>query len=98
MRTATGYGKVFRDWRKRKGLSQAEVAKLAGTSQMVVSAWERLTNPGWAVRHKLASIMGLHVDALVKLAEGETAAEPVEVVDAAVIPANLETPSNLDAI
>jgi uncharacterized protein len=58
--------KVIRDVRRRQGLTQAELAQRAGTSQPVISAYEHgRRDPGYAMLRKLVEAAGerLRVDA-----------------------------------
>jgi uncharacterized protein len=59
--------KVIRDVRRRQGLTQAQLARRAGTSQPVISAYEHgHRDPGYETLRKLVGAAGeqLHVDAV----------------------------------
>lgn len=51
----------FRKARKRKGLSQQEVARLSGISQPTISGLETglIKNPSWTVVYVLAQLFGV---------------------------------------
>ena len=51
--------------RKRVGLTQHQLAKLMGVSDMAVSLWERGTFPATRRLRKLATILGCTVDDLI---------------------------------
>jgi uncharacterized protein len=57
---------LIRDVRRRQGLTQAQLAQRAGTSQPVISAYEHgRRDPGYEMLRKLVEAAGerLHVDA-----------------------------------
>jgi uncharacterized protein len=58
---------LIRDVRRRQGLTQAQLARRAGTTQPVISAYEHgRRDPGYETLRKLVEAAGeqLHVDAL----------------------------------
>jgi len=61
---ADGYAALIRDARERAGLSQRELARRAGTSQAVVSAYENeQREPGYASLEKLIAAAGFRLHA-----------------------------------
>jgi transcriptional regulator with XRE-family HTH domain len=62
-----GPARVIRDVRRRQGLTQAQLAQRAGTSQPVISAYEHgRRDPGYETLRKLVGAAGerLRVDAV----------------------------------
>ena len=60
-------GKNIRNFRKKKGLTQAELARKLGMSQKVVSAYERgYRFPQCTFIPKIAETLGVTIDALFK--------------------------------
>ncbi|HVT42715.1 MAG TPA: helix-turn-helix domain-containing protein [Acidimicrobiales bacterium] len=54
-----GAAKLIRDVRRRQGLTQAQLARRAGTSQPVISAYEHgRRDPGYAMLRKLVEAAG----------------------------------------
>jgi transcriptional regulator with XRE-family HTH domain len=70
-------GRTVRRSRLRKGLSQGELAALAGTTQSAISRLEcGVTTPAFDHVVELVSLMGLHLDlALVERSDDEAALE-----------------------
>ncbi|MGH9112026.1 MAG: helix-turn-helix domain-containing protein [Acidimicrobiales bacterium] len=59
---ASGAGAVIREARRRSGLSQAELARRAGVSQPVISAYESgRRGPGLSMLAKLVEASGHHL-------------------------------------
>ena len=60
-------GEIMRMWRERAGLSQCELAKLSGISQVTISALEIGRNSGGNLDtiELLADALGLSIDAYV---------------------------------
>lgn len=57
-----GFGKVIREARERKGLTQPELAKVLGTRKGLVSLWEREQNfPNDAYLTKLGNVLEIDV-------------------------------------
>ena len=57
-------GEIMRRWRERAGLSQCELAKLSGISQVTISALEKGRNSGGNLDtiELLADALGLSID------------------------------------
>jgi transcriptional regulator with XRE-family HTH domain len=65
--TAVSAARVVREVRRRQGLTQQQLARRAGTSQPVISAYEHgRRDPGYAMLRKLVEAAGerLRVDAV----------------------------------
>lgn len=59
--------KTISDRRKRQGLTQEELAKKMGVSQVAVSKWESgVTRPNTSLLVKLAEVLECTVDELLK--------------------------------
>lgn len=64
--------RVIRDVRRRRGLTQDQLARRAGTSQPVISAYEhRRRDPGYETLRKLVEAAGeqLRVDAVAPVSD-----------------------------
>jgi transcriptional regulator with XRE-family HTH domain len=61
---AVDVGSVLRDRRKRLGLTQSEVAELAGTTQRTVSEIERGAASGFDLYASVADVLGLSIVAV----------------------------------
>ncbi len=60
------YGKIFREFRIEKGLSQRDLAKATGISQQAISFWEQdKRTPNMDDCIKLADFYGVTLDELV---------------------------------
>ena len=60
------YGKIFKELRIEKGLSQRELAKETGISQQAISFWEQdKRTPNMDDCIKLADFYGISLDELV---------------------------------
>ena len=57
-------GEIMRKWREKRGLSQCELAKLSGISQVTISALEIGRNSGGNLDtiELLADALGLSID------------------------------------
>ena len=57
-------GEIMRKWREKRGLSQCELAKLSGISQVTISALEKGRNSGGNLDtiELLADALGLSID------------------------------------
>ena len=60
-------GETMRKWREKRGLTQPELAKLSGISQVTISALEEGRNSGGNLDtiELLADALGLSIDAYV---------------------------------
>jgi transcriptional regulator with XRE-family HTH domain len=62
-----GYAGIIRDARTRAGLSQRELARRAGTSQAVVSAYENAQRePGYSNLEKLVAAAGFELRTILR--------------------------------
>jgi transcriptional regulator with XRE-family HTH domain len=62
--------------RKRKGLSQRELARKMGTSQRMISYYERqMGNPSMSTIEKLAQALGVSKEAILKTEKGVSGQE-----------------------
>ena len=62
---STGLGNRIRDFRKAKGLTQAELAQALGVSRSTVSMWEYGSNePNLDMLDRIAAALGIHVNRL----------------------------------
>ena len=69
-------GKNIREFRKKKGLSQAELGKKLGLSQKVISAYERdYRVPRGSIIPHVAETLDVSVNALYEGTENTTAAQ-----------------------
>ena len=61
-------GEIMRMWREKRGLSQLELARLSGISQVTISALEKDRNSGGNLDtiELLADALGLRIDAYVE--------------------------------
>ena len=60
------YGKIFKEFRNEKKLSQRDLAKLTGISQQAISFWEQdKRTPNMDDCIKLADFYGITLDELV---------------------------------
>jgi transcriptional regulator with XRE-family HTH domain len=72
------FGQALTRIRKRKGLTQGELAKRMGTSVRMVSYFERqMKNPEVATLEKLAQALGVEPGELLKTGKGKAAEEPM---------------------
>jgi transcriptional regulator with XRE-family HTH domain len=56
-------GDLIKEARKRAGLTQAELAERAGTTQSAVARWERgYVDPGFDTVRRLLRLCGFHLD------------------------------------
>ena len=66
------YGKIFKEFRQEKGLSQRELAAATGISQQAISCWEQnKRTPNMDDCIKLADFYGITLDELVGRSFGE---------------------------
>ena len=64
------YGKILKEERKARGITQAELAKGIGISQAQISMYESSTNePGIEICIKIAQFYGITLDELFNLKE-----------------------------
>ena len=60
-------GERICEYRKRRGLTQAELAEILGITDKAVSKWERgISSPDVSILSKLASALGVTADELIK--------------------------------
>jgi transcriptional regulator with XRE-family HTH domain len=60
------FGGLLAEARRKKGLTQTELAAMLKTSSRVVSYYEReATNPSWATITKIADVLGVAPEALI---------------------------------
>jgi transcriptional regulator with XRE-family HTH domain len=72
------FGQALMKLRKRKGLTQGQLAERMGTSIRMVSYFERqMKNPEVATLEKLAQALGVQPGELLKAEKGGAAEEPV---------------------
>jgi len=72
------FGRALMRIRKRKGLTQGELAKRMGTSIRMISYFERqMKNPEMSTLEKLAQALGVPPGDLLKLEKGKVVEEPV---------------------
>ena len=81
------FGAQLRALRKRKGLTQAEMAAWAGVSQAAENKWEHgVSEPSLEMLARMADFFGVSLDALCgRGAEGELPAEGAEAGNMAVM-------------
>ena len=63
---------AIRNARRSKGYTQEQLAKLMGVSQGAITQWETgVTHPSFALIPKLAGVLGISIDELVRGAIGD---------------------------
>lgn len=73
------FGKLLAEARRKKGLTQVELAKLLDTSSRVVSYYEReATNPSWDTICKIANVLKISPESML---EPAAKAEPGSEID-----------------
>lgn len=77
MRPEDAFGKVLRDLRVKKGLSQEKLALEANLDRTFISLLERgLRQPSFVTILEISKILGVPAAHLVELAEAEMKKEP----------------------
>lgn len=72
------FGQRLAQIRKRKGLSQRELARKMETSQRMISYYERqMGNPSMSTIEKLAHALGVSKEAILKTDKGVASSEPI---------------------
>lgn len=67
----SGFGQTLRAAREKKGLSQAELARLVGVQSGAVWRWEfGLRNPRMELVPKIAAALGVTADSLLAKPDG----------------------------
>ncbi|MBN1662734.1 MAG: helix-turn-helix transcriptional regulator [Deltaproteobacteria bacterium] len=66
--TLEDLGKILKQKRKEKGLTQKDVAEATQIDQSIISSWERGTrNPSFLNIHKLCQLLDITIDELLGL-------------------------------